>query len=393
MVKKLGDLLKDARGVAEDLKEKAAKTAEAVKGGVAEALGDFTKDKEVIAFPTYGYNTGGGWAIPLRVWVSKARRLPVSDDAISFDEVTHIFRRDMGDLSEAEVAVLRSRIKHFVADDDSGETVTVKFDGDPDDQTHTLPEKTDPNGLIEHTLPISDGKARQLLEAQGSTSGWLTFTATAEGFEGKGRVRLIEPRGLSLVSDIDDTVKITEVPAGKLTVLRNVFVRDPYEAAPGMVKRYQALGGDVTFHYVSGSPWQLYKILGDYLVGSAGYPEGTFHMKSVRKNLLRARESWEDFKNLVAGSEGILDQKVEQISEIFEHFPEREFILVGDSGEKDPVVFDRIRKKFPGRVRKIFIRDVIDERNDASSTRLQGMAVIDPEGNVVRDVEPLGFGV
>ena len=44
------------------------------------------RDKEVIPFPTYGYRKGGAadgdWVIPLRVWVNKARRLPIPvDDA------------------------------------------------------------------------------------------------------------------------------------------------------------------------------------------------------------------------------------------------------------------------------------------------------------------------
>ena len=331
--------------------------------------------------------------IPLRIWASKARRVPVSDDAVSFDEVVEIFRRDMGELDGEEVVRLRSRIKHFVADDDSGERVTLNFDDDPDGQTHELPGETDPNGLIGHDLELSDGKARQLLDAQRSSLGWLSFTAHAEGFEARGRVRLVEPRGLSVISDIDDTIKFTDVPAGKPTVLRNVLLRD-YETTPGMDERYRAYGDGVMFHYVSGSPWQLYKMLGDFLVVQSRFPEGAFHMKSVRKNLLRFRESWEDFKNLADGSEGNLDQKVKQITEIFENLPEREFVLIGDSGERDPEVFKQIRDKFGARVRKIFIRDVVDALNKPDPPeRLEDMAVIDPEGDVVRDVEPVGFGV
>ncbi|HZB45641.1 MAG TPA: phosphatase domain-containing protein, partial [Pyrinomonadaceae bacterium] len=245
-------------------------------------LDEFKRDKEVVPFPTYGYrqkDDANTWVIPLRVWVSKARRLPVRD------EILGVFASDMGDLSADDIARLRARLKHFVADDDSGEAVSVKFDDDPEGQTHDLPGVTDFNGLVSHELRLTDARARRILDAQGSTSGWLTFTATAEGFEGKGRARLVEPRGLSVVSDIDDTIKITEVPAGKRIVLRNAFLRG-YAVVPGMVEKYQGHGGDVMFHYVSGSPWQLYKILGDFLVGESGFPEGAFHMKDVRKNLL-----------------------------------------------------------------------------------------------------------
>jgi phosphatidate phosphatase APP1 len=32
-------------------------------------------------------------------------------------------------------------------------------------------------------------------------------------------------------------------------------------------------------------------------------------------------------------------------------------VLVGDSGEKDPEVYEQIREEFPGRVKAIYIRD------------------------------------
>lgn len=329
------------------------------------------RDKEVIAFPTYGFRKPGDrdvWVMPVRVWVNKARRLPVSD------EVVGVFAADMGHLDAQDIVRLRSRLTHFLADDDSRETVRVRFDNDPEGRMHVLPEATDANGLVQHDLEISADEAQRLLSAQGSSSGWLTYSAAVEDFEGKGRVRLIEPRGLSIVSDIDDTIKISEVPAGKKILLRNVFLRD-YVDAPGMAERYRAFGDDVMFHYVSGSPWQLYKLLGEFLVGERSFPEGAFHMKDVRKNLL-ARESWHDFKNFAAGDEATLVQKVGQITRLFENLPEREFILIGDSGEKDPEVFREIKKTFGPRVQEIIIRDVVDERSKPAPNRVEGMTVI-----------------
>ena len=70
-----------------------------------------------------------------------------------------------------------------------------------------------------------------------------------------GRMRLIEPEGLSVISDVDDTIKITEIPAGPAIVMRNTFLR-PYNAVPGMLENYGAFGTDTSFHYVSGGPWQ-----------------------------------------------------------------------------------------------------------------------------------------
>ena len=65
-----------------------------------------------------------------------------------------------------------------------------------------------------------------------------------------------------------------------------------------------------------------------------------------------------------------------QISEIIQRFPERKFILVGDSGEKDPEVYREIKKKFPNQVQEIKIRDVVNDR-EKNKSRLEGMTIIE----------------
>ena len=96
-----------------------------------------------------------------------------------------------------------------------------------------------------------------------------------------GRVRLIEPgAGESLISDIDDTIKITQVPAAKEIVLRNTFCLEFKPVLePDMAAQYKGRG-DIPVHYISGGPEQLFGPLYDYLIsGAGGFPEGTFHLK------------------------------------------------------------------------------------------------------------------
>ena len=62
-----------------------------------------------------------------------------------------------------------------------------------------------------------------MLASEKSTNGWLTFSSASDEHKGRGRIRLIEPDGVSLISDIDDTIKVTDIPAGLDTVLRNTF--------------------------------------------------------------------------------------------------------------------------------------------------------------------------
>ena len=41
-----------------------------------------------------------------------------------------------------------------------------------------------------------------------------------------------------------------------------------------------------------------------------------------------------------------------------ETYPTLTFVLIGDSGQRDPVIYREVVRRFPGRVRAIYIRDV-----------------------------------
>ena len=107
--------------------------------------------------------------------------------------------------------------------------------------------------------------------------------------------------------------------------------------------------------YVSGSPWQLYQPLSQFL-GAEGFPAGSFHLKSFRLTDSSALEffgSQEEYKSAV-------------IEGIFADFPQRRFILVGDSGEQDPEVYGALAREHPEQVVWILIRDVGDAGRGAA---------------------------
>jgi len=326
--------------------------------------------EQATVYPSYGYRSGGHWVIPMRIWVHEPRRL--TESAITGLVST------TGGHSVAEVERFRERLSDLVADDESREQVAFVFDNDPRAETFSLRDadgtakRSDLNGLILGEVRLTAGRAEELLEAQGSSQGWLRLHVVSPGHRGDGRVRLIEPQGLSVISDIDDTIKVTNIPAGREVVMENTFYR-PFVAAPGMAERYRGLGGETAFHYVSGGPWQLYRPLAAF-IAAAGYPAGSFHMKSVRKNLLTPG-AWQDLGKL-AGGDATEEQKLGQISGIIRHFPQRRFILVGDSGEHDPEVYREIRNRFPRQIEAIWIRDVVDDRH-RNPGRLNGMQIID----------------
>ena len=328
-------------------------------------------NKQVIFYNSYGYLDGDEWVIPMRIYVMELRPRT--------ERVTARLLRRYRDLDPDELFRFRYRLSDIIADSESRERVRFVFDKDETETEFYLTnqsgnrKRTNLNGIKTGEIRISAEKAEALLSEQQSENGWLTFRAVSSGHRGEGRVQLIEPEGLSVISDVDDTVKITEIPAGPRIVVRNTFIKE-YSAAPRMAELYQDWDNAV-FHYVSGSPWQLYRPLSRFLWGErAGFPEGTFHMKQVTKNIF-SLTTWSGLRNFITNEMITYEQKIEQISQIMEHFPDREFILVGDSGERDPEVYREIKSQYPDQVSQIIIRDVINDRNNRPE-RFEGMSII-----------------
>jgi hypothetical protein len=156
--------------------------------------------------------------------------------------------------------------------------------------------------------------------------------------------------GWSVISDIDDTIKDTQVsPLRQL--LANTFLRE-FRSVPGMSELYRewATHG-CQFHYVSSSPWQLLDPL-QQLCDEQQFPRGTFHLRTCRlgTDLMR--------KMLLLRQRG----KAIVIHSLLAAFPERKFLLVGDSGERDPEIYCRAAQRFPHQVKAIYIRNVETKR-------------------------------
>lgn len=183
-----------------------------------------------------------------------------------------------------------------------------------------------------------------------------------------GQLWPILPEGLSVVSDIDDTIKISEVRDTK-ALLRNTFL-EPFEPVPGMAAWYRHIErqidgadpgvavsdgtpGNVRFHYLSSSPLQLLPVL-DVFLKKAGFPAGPM--------VLRESTAWKD---LLPGKGDSEAHKLGHLHSLMREFPRRRFVLIGDSGEADPEIYARIARQYPVQVVGIFIRNVSDEAADA----------------------------
>jgi len=159
-------------------------------------------------------------------------------------------------------------------------------------------------------------------------------------------VRLIEPTGVSLVSDIDDTVRHSAITKGAREIFRNAFIRDLGDLTIEGVKEWygKLFSMGVQLHYVSNSPWQLFPIIKAFF-SLAGLPQGSFHLKQ--------------YSGMLQGIfEPVAERKKATLDKLMRDFPDRRFILVGDSGEADLEVYTDVVLDNPGRIIGIYIRDV-----------------------------------
>lgn len=316
----------------------------------AEPVSSVDSDETVVFFPTFAYPTAAGdWELRFHGWIHERTR-----SQALFAKLCDEFGVEEGKLTPAERDILVARLDPFLVDNERGETIVVVLG-----KRRVTLNPSEPNGHFKGTARLSEAEVRPLRRSGGDGPDRMWFRAALPKGDPRvfdGEVFLLPAEGISVISDIDDTIRISNV-LNRRELIRGTLLR-PFEAAPGMAARYcEWRQGGATFHYVSAGPWQLFEPLSRFLL-QAGFPAGTFHMRPFRLTdgtALAMFESPEPFK-------------IAMIEEILQSLSRRRFILVGDSGERDPEVYGEIARRHPGRVERIFIREV---RSEAPAERYE----------------------
>jgi len=315
---------------------------------------EVTADEEVVFFPTAAHvdPETSNWVVPIHGWIYRRPHDSFWRSALVRGLLEAL---DLEDDALAE-ALFRARAQAFLVGGVEAQRLTVTVGGHP-----VVTGPSSENGLFDATTFIS-AKDVQRRQSGGQLPVALVGAARDHG-PAQGEVQLVGPRGVSVVSDIDDTVKVSNVRERRALVA-NTFLK-PYEAVPGMAQAYAAWAAQgAAFHYVSSSPWQLYPALAQFFA-AAGLPAGSFHLREIG---LGDRTFFDLFASPV-------ESKVPTISGLIERWPQRQFILVGDSGEADPEIYAQLYQRYPDRVRHIYIRNVTDEDAQAPRYRTTFAAV------------------
>ncbi|CAF5025724.1 unnamed protein product, partial [Rotaria sp. Silwood1] len=208
--------------------------------------------------------------------------------------------------------------------------------------------KTDKDGLIKKQFKVSNNDIEQF-RIPGGTGGKVEYTVSTpdKTIQVKGEIFLCDDNGISIISDIDDTIKITGVTSVR-SVIRNTFSGE-FKAVPGMSERYRHYESlyNATFHYLTASPDQLYPFLREFF-DREQFPLGSYHMRHF---------TWLDsnFFQFFA-SKSFIKQKTNILRMFFQETRSRQFILFGDIYQKDPEIYANIYEEYPERILKIFIR-------------------------------------
>ena len=308
---------------------------------------DISADEEVLFYPTSARfdEENEQWMIPVHGIIYE----PEYDSRkrnVLLATIRKALQVEEGDLKSR---FLDQRLRLFLVDNERGQEIFVRI-GEGVFEAGT----SGPNGHFHNTLSLAADDVGPLIERAEKVDS-LAFEAVTRSTDERkfsGRVQLVGPTGLSIISDIDDTIKVSNVRNRKV-LFANTFLREfrPVVGMSRLYRRCAELG--MSFHYVSGSPWQLYLPLAEFME-SEGFPQGTFHLKHFRLKdrsgvaMLQSQESY----------------KLAVIEPILEAYPERKFILIGDSGEQDPEIYAKVAKKYAGQVAAVFIRNVTEETSD-----------------------------
>jgi phosphatidate phosphatase APP1 len=156
-----------------------------------------------------------------------------------------------------------------------------------------------------------------------------------------------------VISDIDDTVVETGV-ANKLLMLWRLFMQGPHSrtAFPGMAALLQALhhgrsGQEINpMLYVSRAPWSIYEVLDEF-----------FRLHRIPIGPILFLREWGLTLQRPLPRRAP-DHKLHLIRNMLALYRELPFVLIGDSGQRDPEIYAQIVHEHPGRVLAIYVRNV-----------------------------------
>ena len=199
-----------------------------------------------------------------------------------------------------------------------------------------------PEGDFDDFVPIH----QQGLAAGNETSTIQRLNVYTNGTDsGNATAYLVPPTGLTVISDIDDILRITKIWDPE-QIIDNTFARPyvPWLNMPDIYANWSRslnISNQTThFHYLTTLPEQVTRNYEQFIY--ATYPGGSFDTRPL------------NFSDVSA----TLSIRKYLLNMVFETFPQRKFILVADTSNSDVMRdYPAMVTDFPGQVQCIFLRN------------------------------------
>jgi phosphatidate phosphatase APP1 len=233
--------------------------------------------------------------------------------------------------------------------------VEAKIDG------KIVPRKiiTDRNGYIDSSFRLSLPPGEHKLSF--SIVDDMYYKAQQESELSKGKL-LIYPdsSNVGVICDVDDTIIRSDltgwVRAIWLALFSNPREREPVEGMNTFLRNIQQQFLHSKFFYVSTTAWNMSYYIKRFLVANA-FPFGPLVLRD-----------WGPEEDRVFAS-GV-EHKMVSIKSLFRRFPNTQWILIGDNGQKDCKIYSKILETFPNKVQAVFIRKISRTENKQTFSKL-----------------------
>lgn len=310
-------------GVVEFLQDLPTGEAVLEAAGVSDVDGEPT---QALNIPGYGnWSEEDGWRLRLHGNIFK--QPDISDERI--EDLANIFLIDTSveelPPSEAAQAINMTRSIFIVQQDEVDVTMEVGTeplgeDQEPgeDSETIELPDPTTDQGDFDIFVPIS---AEGFESGRGEKPPQRINTYVEGSSAGNATAYLISQEGLTIISDIDDILRITKIFDPKEGLL-NSFARPyrPFLNMPDVYANWSESMPDLHFHYLTTTPEQVTRNYMEFIYST--YPGGSFDTRPLNFSDISATLSIRKF---------LLDK-------VFQTYPQRKFVLVADTTNSDVMV-------------------------------------------------------
>jgi phosphatidate phosphatase APP1 len=328
-------------------------------GAVQSSLG--LQDSDVAALPTQVLNvpsyanwTKDGWNMRFRANVYKQPNIPQS----KLDDLANVFLigTSVQSLPPAQASQARNLTAEIYVIQQGDQNVTFSLQPAPQptgalapdggaipatggQQTVIYPVPTTPEGDIDGFVPLQAAG----LTPGNATNHVQTLNVYTVGTNTGNATSYLVPDtdGLTVVSDIDDILRITKIYQPKEGLL-NSFARPftPWMNMPEIYANWSTSLQDFHFHYLTTTPEQITRNYMQFIYQN--YPLGSFDTRPLNFSDVAATLSIRKFL----------------LTRIFETFPKRRFILVGDTSNSDIMRdYPQLAVDHPNNVQCIFLRN------------------------------------